>query len=471
MSQGTEPIFYILVQPEGKTEADRIDATDTITSLEFEDDEKKADVLKLTVDNWDLSNFDNPVWKPGNTVIATWGYPGHMAPQRECIIQKVSGSTVITVESQSKAVLMNKVTKTKTYENTTRSEIVIALAQENGYGLDRIDVDETEEVYESITQARMTDAQFIKSLADKEHFEFYVDFDGLHWHARRMGQKPLRVLQYYLAPDVGDVLSFNVENDIFAKPGQVLTKGRDPLKKQDVSGEGSNAKTERDALNPLTEIVDPQTGQTTLRQNAASSDVKPTTETSSAQAKKEADGSFKRSVQTTVKLEIDMVGDPGVVAKSVVDVRGISKRLSGLYYVNNAKHTIDSSGYKLKLKCTTDGTHGHSENLLASSGPGAGGAPTSASLAACKSQLAAKKEELVRAVLRDEVDRLTKEYNLMAARCAAIEASVSKAKVNDGKSETKDPGALTQVEKVDPTTGGTAVSYVDTHGREKGDKK
>jgi phage protein D len=419
--QSTEPIFYILIQPEGKGEAARIDATDSITALEFEDDEKKTDILKLTVDNWDLSNFDTPIWKPGNTVIATWGYPGRMAPQRECIIQKISGSTVITVEAQAKACLMNKVTKSKTFENTRRSEVVHAIAKEYGYGDDQRDIEDTETTYETIMQARQSDAQFIKSLADKEHFEFFIDFDGFHWHPRRLGQKPLRVLQYYLPPDVGDILSFNVDNDIFKKPAQVLAKGRDPLAKKDIGGEGSNAATKRESLSPVVEMIDPATGASTLQTKIASSDTHPTTETSDAAAKKSADGAFKRSVQTTVKLSIDMVGDPGIVAKTVMDVRGISKRLSGLYYVNSANHKIDSGGYKLSLKCTTDGTKGHSENLL-DVGKTAAKVPT-------------------------------------------------KATVNDKKGGTADAGAATQIEKVDPQTGKTSVQYTNTQGREKGDKK
>ena len=62
--------------------------------MEYQDSEKKADQLKLTVDNWDLSNFDNPVWRAGNKVTITWGYPGRMSPVRECVIQKVTAVRV-----------------------------------------------------------------------------------------------------------------------------------------------------------------------------------------------------------------------------------------------------------------------------------------------------------------------------------------------------------------------------------------
>lgn len=478
------PFFYVLVQPEGKTTADRIDATDLITSFEYEDSEKKADQLKLTVDNWDLSNFDDPVWKPGNKLIVCWGYTGKMAPSRECIIQKVEGSIQLTITAQSKAVLMNKEVKSKTYENTRRSEIVHAIAKDYGYGDDARDIEDTETMHETITQARATDAQFIKRLADLEHFEFYIDHTGFNWHSRRLGKKPLRVLQYYLPPDVGDILSFNVENDIFAKPGKVTTKGRDPLTKKDVGGSGSNAETDRDALNPLVEVIDPATGQATFRTNTANSETKPTTATSDKQAKKEADGAYKRSVATTVKLTLELVGDPLIAAKTVLDIRGISKRLSGLYYVNEAKHKIDSGGYKLTIKCSTDGTNGHSENLL-NEGGGSAGVP--ATLEACKARRTALEDE-VRALIKSkggvwakfgdkitpesvandpEVKRKGTELTIVDDRCRNLAAAQSKAKPNEGKGDGTDPNALT--EKVDPQTG--AISYHSQGGQPSKDTK
>jgi phage protein D len=454
------PFYYVLVQPEGKGEASRIDTTDTVLSLSYEDGEKKANQLVLEVDNWDLSNFDNPIWKTGNTVIVTWGYPGFMAPQRQAVIQKVKGSTKLHITALAKSILMNKVTKSKTYENTTRSEVVHAIAKEYGYGDAQRDVEETSTVHETITQARMTDAQFIKKLADAEHFEFYVDFDGLHWHARRLGKKPLRVLQYYLPPDVGDIIEFDVENDIFAKPAAVTTKGRDPVKKADVGGEASNGKTERDALSPVPEMVDEATGSITQQKQSVSADTRPTTETSKDQAKKEADGAFKRSLLTNVKLKIDMVGDPGIVAKSVVEVRGISKRLSGLYYVNRATHKIDSGGYKLELHCSTDGTRGHSENLIpANAGGGGSSAATPAALEACKKQAAAKSSELASAIIEADKKRLTSELGAINARCKAIEAAISKATPNQGAGGTKDPNASTPKERFDQVTGKEVIEY------------
>jgi hypothetical protein len=43
-----------------------VDLSERVLSFVFEDSKKKADKLQLTVDNWNLRNFDAPVWKKGN---------------------------------------------------------------------------------------------------------------------------------------------------------------------------------------------------------------------------------------------------------------------------------------------------------------------------------------------------------------------------------------------------------------------
>jgi len=77
----TEPQFFVKVVPEGRA-GERVDLSEKVLSFVYEDSEHKADKLVLSVDNWDLKNFDDPVWKKGNLLEVSWGYPGDMAPTR-----------------------------------------------------------------------------------------------------------------------------------------------------------------------------------------------------------------------------------------------------------------------------------------------------------------------------------------------------------------------------------------------------
>jgi hypothetical protein len=278
----TEPVFFVKVKPEGGGD-ERVDLSERVLSFVFEDSEKKADKLVLTVDNWDLSNFDDPVWKKGNLLEVAWGYPGEMAPARECVIQKVTGFQQLSVEAHAKSVLMNKLAKCRTFENKKRSDVAREVAEENGYGGQLQDIEDTGEVLPLITQARMTDAQFLRQLATREGFEFYVDFDGLHFHRRRLDQRPVRVFRWYTAPEVGEVLAVNIENDVTAKPGAVSVRGRDPFTRRDIDERGSNATTTRDSLAPVIELVDPETGSTRLKRRNVSEEVRPSPEGSTGQ--------------------------------------------------------------------------------------------------------------------------------------------------------------------------------------------
>ncbi len=402
----TEPVYYVRAVPEGGS-GERIDVTDRVLSFVFEDSEKKADKLVLTVDNWDLRGFDEPVWRKGNLLEVSWGYPGEMAPAREVVIQRVTGFQVLHVEGHARSVLMHKRVRCRTFEHQKRSDVVRAIAQEHGYGPSLQDIEDTREVLPVLTQARQTDAQFLKRLADREGFEFYVDFDGLHFHQRRLGQRPVRVFRWYTAPEVGEVLSLHIDNDVSAKPGAVRVRGRDSLTRRDFDERGSNATTQRDTLAPIIEIVDPETGATRLERRNVSEDIRPSPEATASTARREADARFRRTQHSTVELSATLLGDPSLLAKTVVEFQGIGQRLSGKYYVKEAKHRLDSSGYTVEVKCVSDGSHE------------AGGAP-------------------------------------------------SEGRPNTGSAAASDPHALRQLEVVDPESGRTRIEYRDTRGRAAG---
>lgn len=357
------------------------DISERVLSFSYEDDEKKTDLVKLTIDNEDLSMFDSGLLEKDAVLIVSWGYLGNLAPPREAVVQSVKGALRLTVEAQDKGVLMHKLTRSRVFDQKSRADVVAEIAQEHGYGKDRRFIQDDGVIRESISQAAQTDAQFLKKLADQEGFEFYVGPDGLHWHERRLDQEPARVLQYYLPPEVGEVMSFSIDNDINAKPGKVAVRGRDPVAKKNVEEVADDSTTSRVTLSAEPEIVgsnalspvevfnertltshieyrrSEQPGKAPQPAATGSMDVRPTTETDAKAAKREAGALFKRAQQSAISLSLKVIGDPNLAAKSIVDVRGLGKRFSGKYYVASAKHDISSSGYVLSLKTKTEGTN------------------------------------------------------------------------------------------------------------------
>jgi phage protein D len=228
----TAPTILVMARS-ANAEPTPIDVSDRVLSLSFEDSDNKADKCTLAVNNFDLTQFDAEHWRTGSKLVVSWGYGGRFALPREITVTKNTGSVQLKIEGNVGSILMHRETRNRIYENLKVSEVVEAVAEENGFGPDAQWIDDTEVVHESIQQAKQTDAQFLTHLARREGFKFYVDFDGLHFHPERFGQQPVREFVYYLG-EVGDIQSFSIENDITRRPGGVRVQGRNPETKEDI---------------------------------------------------------------------------------------------------------------------------------------------------------------------------------------------------------------------------------------------
>lgn len=349
----------IRVLPEGKS-AEPLDVSDKVISLAYDDETTKADKLSLEISNADLSEFDNPVWRKGNFLEVSFGYSDNFVPPERFVIKKMSGGTVVTVEAHGKGQLMNLVQKRRTFDGMRRSEIARRIAEENGYGTAYQFIEDTKVKLSHVTQARMTDAQFLKNLAKREGFDFYVDASGFHFHRRKLDSKPVRTLTWYV-DGTGDILDFNFENDVSARPGKITAEGFDPLSKQVIKAEADNASTKRSGLGGVIEIIDPRTGASTFQTRIASEEVKHATDADAASAKRAADGKYQNVQMHAVRLSMTVVGDPRLRAKRIVEVSGFGKRLSGNYFIHSAKHRL-GGGYLVDLELRRDASGGYDEH-------------------------------------------------------------------------------------------------------------
>lgn len=343
------------------------DQSARIISLSYDDTEGKAEKLDLTVNNWTLTEFDSPLWKNGSIVRAAWGYPGNLSPLREYVVQKVTGFQVLAVECLSKAILMHKERKTRAWEGLRRSDVARLIAAEYGYDAAHTFVEDSGFVVPHVAQARMTDAQLLRDMAQREGKEFSVDYRGLHWKAKDLAQVPARAFTFYTDRGRGDVRSLNVKNDLYAKKtGGVKLAGIDPLTQKPIAAAADNA-SEKDApaLAPTKEIftgISSRDGTELGTQERAvgSSTTAPTTETTPAAAQAQASSSYAKAQITTVEVEMEARGDPQLASKQVVHltIPGC-KALSGRYYVKGVKGSL-GKGYTMTVELKTDGKGGGS---------------------------------------------------------------------------------------------------------------
>lgn len=361
------PIYYVsAVLDSARSEGVRLEGINSrITSIKYEDEERKADKLTLTLDNYDLAMYDEPAFKKGLILDVKWGYAGSMAPARRCVVQSLKGGLTVNVEALAESILMNKRVRSRSFTNVRRSDVVRQIAREQGFADDAILIQDSSIVYPEIAQARMTDAQLVKRLADLEGFEFYVDHDGFHWHERRLDQAPTHTLRWF-TDRTGEILSFDLDNDITAKKARRRQRGRDPLERTEHEGEASDTSdTNAISLGESIEVIDPEAVSYSSREatqadvRAASEDVEPTSAQDAETAATEARARFRQGKLTAIKLKLTVRGDPLIQAKQIVKVEGLGQRISGLYYIKKVTHEINGSGFKQTLECVSDGSGGH----------------------------------------------------------------------------------------------------------------
>lgn len=345
--------------------------TDRVLEFSFQDRERGADRCKITVDNSDLLNFDDPLWKKGAKLVVQWGYPGRMTPARSVVITSVKGFKRLSIEANAESVLMNRIPKTRVFRHLTISQIVTQIAAEYGWTGTQVTIDDTTDVRDTISQARLTDAQFLRRWASRLGFEFYIDHDGFHFHARRLEQAPHRTFRWFDDPGAGDILDEPmIENDITARPGRIRARGRDPLRREDIDEAADNSSdSNRDVLAPIMEILDPEDGSTTAPQaTVASEAVVPVAGSTATEARTRARARFRRVQQVAVKMSLPVVGDPLLFSKSIVKLEGMGRRLSVLYWVTEVNHKLGSDGYVCTLKLVSDGHGGHDTSSNAAHG-------------------------------------------------------------------------------------------------------
>jgi uncharacterized protein len=352
--RGAVCMFVAIIQP-GHSATRRLDVTDSVSEIKFSDDENLAQKLSLTVDNRTLANLDAPMWRKGAVIEARWGYVGDMTPTYEAVIQSVKGFSMLTVEALAKSIIMHKEAKTRKWTNVKRSDVVRLVAKENGYAGAQAIIDDSVVVLSVVYQARETDAQLLQRLARDEGFRFSVDYDGLHWHQRKLAQAPLREYIWRDDPGRGDFIGEpTIENDVTAKPASINVQGLDPLSGEAFDFVADNGGTPRESLAAATELIDPVSGEATFQPAAGQSTIVPSSDLNEAAATRRVQGEFRDAQMTVVKMTMPVVGDPRVRARSVITVKNI-RSLSGNYYIAKADDTVSASGFTQSLYVRRDG--------------------------------------------------------------------------------------------------------------------
>jgi phage protein D len=235
----------------------------------------------------------------------------------------------------------------KIWKNKTYSQIAREIADK--YKL-KAKVDESKELVASEPQGNKSDFTFLRHLADKIGYQFYIQADELHFHKRSLDKKPLLTLTY-MGRD-GLLLSFRPKvkaQSSKAEGTQTKAVGFDPMAKKAVVHEASDSNLDQTVLGKKTLLVDGATGEEKYEAQETGKIIP-----SPEQTKKDNQvlaESVKQSAQLDqLEAEATVIGIPTIAAKEIIEIAGVSSKFSGNYYIKQVRHEIGAGGYLMTLE-------------------------------------------------------------------------------------------------------------------------
>ncbi len=334
------------------------DITHEITSFVFEDNEDEMDVMEITVTDRSLQFVDDPLFQEGNEVVARFGYVDNLSPKKVAVIKEIdydfpeSGEPTIRLKAYDKGYRLTGRQIQRVWQKSAPgilySEIAEQIAKEHGlYPA----VEQTIGRHLRVAQGNMSDAAFLKSLAAKSRaddgkgsagYVFFVQDNELHFHSRKLHTRPALILEYFTDKD-GVLRSFQPSTQTQTVKGagtETKSIGVDPRKKRHVEHKANDASTiERTVLGKKTYLVDDK------YREQESGRIIP----HYGHGREHAESRFKSAELRQVETTAVTVGIPALVAKQNIEIRGVGRKFSGIYYCTSVRHIFEN-GYSCELK-------------------------------------------------------------------------------------------------------------------------
>jgi len=140
----------------------------------------------------------------------------------------------------------------------------------------------------------------------------------------------------------------HIEVNLSRDVAKVKVLARDPITLEPVSATGSADDTEFTSLGKEDPVGDPDVdvnSQGVREFRLARGTTRFAGLMSAAAAQDSADARYRMTAQGRYKLTMRVKGDPGLMAKSIIDIAGIGPTFGGLYYVKSVETNITESGY------------------------------------------------------------------------------------------------------------------------------
>ncbi|MHB1002096.1 MAG: phage late control D family protein [Armatimonadota bacterium] len=349
------------------------DITHEITSFIFEDNEEEMDIMEVTVTDRYLQFVDDPLFQEGNEIVARFGYVDNLSPKKVAVIKEIdydfpeTGEPTIRIKAYDKGYKLTGRQIQRVWQKPAPgilySEMAEQIARE--HGLFSV-VEQTAGRHLRVVQGNMSDAAFLKTLALKSRstdgtagYVFFIQDNELHFHTRKLGDRPGMVLEYFTDKE-GVLRSFQPSTQSQCVKGsgtETKSIGVDPRKKRHSEHKSNDASTsDRTILGKKTYLVNGNTGESKYRKHE-SGKIIPSYEHSESRherskhepAHDHTESRFKDAELKQVEASAVTIGIPTLAAKQNIEIRGVGRKFSGIYWCSSVRHVFQD-GYSCELK-------------------------------------------------------------------------------------------------------------------------
>ena len=228
--------------------------------------------------------------------------------------------------------------RSQSWTQAKDSDVVSQLAREHNLGSD---IETTTEQHAQIEQNQESDFEFVKKLATRNHFEFYVDpTKKLRFGRPRDTQDGIVTLRWGES-----LLSFKPEANLAAQVSQVEVYGWDPQRKKAIVGKAVAG--EESGHDPRR-----QSGGERVRAAIGRGPVLQVRQPvfTEAEAKRRAQAILNDHAKNFLTGEAECIGLPEVLPDRNITLDNLGEPFSKTYYIQQTVHKVDSGGYRTRVK-------------------------------------------------------------------------------------------------------------------------
>jgi phage protein D len=254
------------------------------------------------------------------------------------------GSPELAIAGYDHGFLLTLGQSSRTWSKRRDSEAAQDIAKDNN--LDTV-IETTEDQHDQIEQNQVSDWEFLKQIAGRNHFEVYLD-EERRLHFAKPNDKAAAVVTLRWGQGL---LSFKPEANLAGQINRVEVYGWDTNQKDKflgvaTAGEESGL-TGKSGGERLSRFVRDSKKAPTLRLRQPCF--------SQAEADKRAKAALNERAKQFLTGEAETIGLPDIRPDRKVELDDLGKLFSKPYYIQQATHKIDANGYRTRFKVKEPG--------------------------------------------------------------------------------------------------------------------